>query len=610
MSDFCFSFLEMQYRDIYLDCARMDKNLIEGDGVESILIAGRIAEKVTKEYEGFKESNESQYKRLEKLKNANILPKNIYNDFRELRRLRNDVYHNTLTSRTLGLNSNHDKGYNKYSKITHQGSSSGLKDYKSSSGGLRDYKTGFSVEKKEKINRSSRTKTPNHIKFQKSRPNSKYDHSSKSDSQDGSSSKTNSDIEKSFEYDGNSNSQYSTSSSSASMDFSAEMVAAREAHKLTFNICVWFYVNYSGDKDFIRPQYKLNKRTQDSDFLIRLKSAVNDGDAFIKLAKSNPNNEIISILRELHVPNEEDEKDDDLVYGLDSSFKIRQPNGPYSKEVGIHYDDNVFMWEARHGGKSLGYFQSSKEAFEAREVYIHSLPIPPKVDGGYSKENGISFSRIQKLWTASVKGRLIAYYPSEKAAVKGRKKYLKAHDLVDIEVENGYRTVSKKEYEKKSKNLKSKSKKESLESSNSSKSSSKISGSSDGFKSKSNENLKQKSSKNSKKSKVKVEKGSKVSKNTSKKQKSSKNSKKSKVKVEKGSKVSKNTSKKVKVSGGQRVSKKKKSKSKTISKRKEGVYYEEGLFMWSAEVDGKHLGLFSSEKEAHQKREEYLNSRS
>ena len=218
------------------------------------------------------------------------------------------------------------------------------------------------------------------------------------------------------------------------------------------------------------------------------------------------------------------------------------------------------------------------------------------MDGGYSKENGISFSRIQKLWTASVKGRLIAYYPSEKAAVKGRKKYLKAHDLVDIEVENGYRTVSKKEYENlkskssldsKSKNLKSKSKKESLESSNSSKSSSKSSGSSDGFKSKSSENLKPKSSENSQKSKVKVE---------------------------NGSKVSKNTSKKVKVSGGQRVSKKKKSKSKTISKRKsskyDGVFYEEGLFMWSAEVDGKHLGLFSSEKEAHQKREEYLNSRS
>ena len=48
MSEFCFSFLENQFRDIYLDCARMDKNLIEGDGVEAILIAGRIAEKITK----------------------------------------------------------------------------------------------------------------------------------------------------------------------------------------------------------------------------------------------------------------------------------------------------------------------------------------------------------------------------------------------------------------------------------------------------------------------------------------------------------------------------------------------------------------------------------
>lgn len=590
MSDFCFSFLQMQYRDIYLDCARMDKNLIEGDGMESILIAGRIAEKVAKaifEYEGFKDSDESQYKRLERLNKANILPKKIYNDFRELRRLRNDVYHNTLTSRTLGLNSSQNRDYNSYSKISHQASSGGLKDYKSSSGGLRDYKTGFSIEKKEKLNKSSRTRTPNHIRFQKSKPNSKYDHSSKDDSNAGSSFGDNSNAGSSSESEEYSNNQFSSFDNSSSMDFSAEMVAAREAHKLTFNICVWFYVNYSGDKDFIRPQYKLNKRTQDSDFLMRLKSAVNEGEGFIQLARSNPNNEIISILSEIYVPKEEEEKDDDLVYGLDSSFKIRQPDGPYSKEIGIHYDDNVFMWEARHGGKNLGYFQSSKEAFEAREVYIHSIPLPPKVDGSYSKENGISFSRIQKLWTASVKGRLIAYYPSEKAAVKGRKKYLKAHDLVDIEVENGYRTISKKEHEalkSKSSDASNSKSKNSLDSSKS-KSSLKSSKSPDGIKQKSFENSKSKSANDSGKTKVKVE---------------------------KGSKVSNKASKKVKVSGGNRVSKKSKSTS-AISKRKsskyEGVFYEEGLFMWSAEVDGKHLGLFSSEKEAHQKREEYLKSR-
>ena len=101
MSEFCFSFLENQFRDIYLDCARMDKNLIEGDGVEAILIAGRIAEKITKAifaYEGIKDDENSQYKRIEKLNKANILPNNIKNDFSKLRRLRNDVYHNTLNS--------------------------------------------------------------------------------------------------------------------------------------------------------------------------------------------------------------------------------------------------------------------------------------------------------------------------------------------------------------------------------------------------------------------------------------------------------------------------------------------------------------------------------
>ena len=61
-------------------------------------------------------------------------------------------------------------------------------------------------------------------------------------------------------------------------------------------------------------------------------------------------------------------------------------------------------------------------------------------------------------------------------------------------------------------------------------------------------------------------------------------------------------------------SKKSNKSESSINKRKsskyKGVFYEEGLFMWSAEVDGKHLGLFPSEEEAHEKREEYIKSRS
>ena len=34
------------------------------------------------------------------------------------------------------------------------------------------------------------------------------------------------------------------------------------------------------------------------------------------------------------------------------------------------------------------------------------------------------------------------------------------------------------------------------------------------------------------------------------------------------------------------------------------------IMMWSAEVDGKHLGLFPTEEEAHEKRAEYIKNRS
>ena len=538
MSEFCFSFLENQFRDIYLDCARMDKNLIEGDGVEAILIAGRIAEKITKaifDFEGIKDDEASQYKRIEKLSNANILPNNIKNDFSRLRRLRNDVYHNTINSDGAG-------GFKSPSQAN--------KPFVQN-GGLRDYKTGFNEVKdlsgSENIDGESLQDQP----------------------------ATNPFLDKTI-----------------AKDISGELQAASEAHKIIFNICVWFYVNYSGDKNFIRPKYKLSRRTQDADFLSRLKSAINDGEDFIRLRQSSPNNEIIQILNELYIPKVVEEKEENLVYGINNQeIKIREPNVPYSQCLGISYDDNLFMWKAEHGKKDLGLYQSSKEAYEAREIYINSIPMPKKVNGVYSKARGISFSKIQKLWSVSVKGQIISYHSSENEAIKARKDYLKENGLVDVKVKGGYKTITLEERDK--------------------------------LRAKAKENAKKtKSSKPSKSidSKSSIKKEMAKSKDSNKKSKLDyakefkKGTEKNKVKVESGNKVQKEKAKKkVKVSGGVKVSKSKKSES-TLSQKKsskyEGVFYEEGLFMWSAEVDGKHLGLFPTEEEAHEKRAEYIKNRS
>ena len=539
MSEFCFSFLENQFRDIYLDCARMDKNLIEGDGVEAILIAGRIAEKITKaifDFEGIKDDENSQYKRIEKLNNANILPNNIKNDFSKLRRLRNDVYHNTLNSDGTG-------GF--------KSSSQANRPYVQN-GGLRDYKTGFNEVKEDFSFNNDNQNHQNH----QNQPNSNP-----------------------------------LLSKDSSNDISGELQAASEAHKIIFNICVWFYVNYSGDKDFIRPKYKLSRRTQDADFLIRLKSAINEGEDFIRLRQSSPNNEIIQILNELFIPKAVEEKKENLVYSVNNKeIKIREPDVPYSQCLGISYDDNLFMWKAEHGNKELGLYQSSKEAFEAREIYLSSISMPRKIGGAYSKARGISFSKIQKLWTVSVKGQIISYHSTENEAIKARKDYLKANDLVDIKVKGGYKTITIEERDRL--RAKAKEKKENKSASKPIKSIS------------SKSSIKDEISKNDdtlKKSKLDYAKEF---------------ENKNKVKVQDGNKVSKDkNNKKVKVSGGTRVSKSKSKKSlTTINKKKsskyEGVFYEDGLFMWSAEVDGKHLGLFPSEEEAHEKREEYIKNRS
>ena len=556
MSEFCFSFLENQFRDIYLDCARMDKNLIEGDGVEAILIAGRIAEKITKSifaFEGIPDDEDSQYKRIEKLNNANILPNNIKDDFSKLRRLRNDVYHNTIYSDGTG-------GFKSSPQVN--------RPYVQN-GGLRDYKTGFNEVKDLKLSSN----------------------------------------EDETNFDGESKQSPSNPllSKNTSNDISGELQAASEAHKIIFNICVWFYVNYSGDKDFIRPKYKLSRRTQDADFLIRLKSAINDGEEFRRLRQSSPDNEIIQILNELYIPKVVEEKDENLVYGINNKeIKIREPGVPYSQCLGISYDDNLFMWKAEHGNKELGLYQSSKEAYEAREIYISSLPMPKKVKGDYSKARGISFSKIQKLWSMSVKGQIISYHASENEAIKARKDYLKENGLVDVKVKGGFKTITLEERDKlrakakekankkdKSKSIKSIDSKSSIKEEMAKSTSSKDKG-----KKKSNKLDYGKEFNEENKNKVKVIGGKKVS-----EQKETK-----KVKVRGGTRVSKNKS------NGQKRSDKSKKPEALINKKKsskyEGVFYEEGLFMWSAEVDGKHLGLFPSEEEAHEKREEYIKSSS
>ena len=325
----------------------------------------------------------------------------------------------------------------------------------------------------------------------------------------------------------------------------------------------------------------------------------------------------------MYVPKIEEEKKEDAVYGINNrQIKIRQPDVPYSQCLGISYDDNLFMWKAEHGNKELGLYQSSKEAFEAREIYIASLPMPKLVDGDYSKARGISFSKMQKLWTMSVKGRIISYHSTENEAIRARKIYLREKGLVDVKVKGGYKTITTEERDRLKAKLKEKKEKESNSKSKSkpiktidsnSNIKNEINKARDSINSSINFTMRYKDDSDKKPNKLDYAKEF---------ESENKSKGKAKVKVKNGNKVKlEKSNKKVKINGGNRVSKNKSNKdekskkhqvsiNKKESSKYEGVFYEDGLFMWSAEVEGKHLGLFSSEEEAHEKRNEYIKNKS
>lgn len=112
MEDHCFIFLKDEYPEWCQQCEKMEKRIMEGDGISAITICGKIAEQISKEI-CVKKSledlcSESQYDRNNELKNQGIITADelkLYNQIRVKRnygihddeKIKNemaDAYHN------------------------------------------------------------------------------------------------------------------------------------------------------------------------------------------------------------------------------------------------------------------------------------------------------------------------------------------------------------------------------------------------------------------------------------------------------------------------------------------------------------------------------------
>lgn len=118
--------------------------------------------------------------------------------------------------------------------------------------------------------------------------------------------------------------------------------------------------------------------------------------------------------------------------------KIPKKNsqGKFSEYEEISFDVGRMLWTAHFNNKFLGYFQSEEQAHSYRFNYIMSIPIPPLRDNGrYSLHKGVDFDKVYRCWYAKADKKTIGKFNSEKEAIEALEKYdsAKTNDsIVDL----------------------------------------------------------------------------------------------------------------------------------------------------------------------------------
>ncbi|WP_297983029.1 hypothetical protein, partial [uncultured Methanobrevibacter sp.] len=99
MNNHSFLFIDDDFPDISKFCMRMEKNIVEGDGVDAVIWAGKIAERITTYIAKFMDLNVedmNQLQKLELLHDGEALPDMYYKELNTIRHYRNIATHHDL----------------------------------------------------------------------------------------------------------------------------------------------------------------------------------------------------------------------------------------------------------------------------------------------------------------------------------------------------------------------------------------------------------------------------------------------------------------------------------------------------------------------------------
>ena len=358
MSNHSFMFLDKDFKDISKFCMRMEKNIVEGDGVDAVIWAGKIAERITNYITQFIKldlKGLKQHEKLERLYEEEVIPDNIYKDFNTIRHYRNIATHRDLRDELVIANNLHRTIFNitrwfygtysadesffnkKYIGITYQHDPSFI-DMITNNLALNDL---------------------NNVALN--------DMSANLNSNEGSLNRSIVDsIDTNASYTHNFNSY-------ANKYFSQENV------NFNNDLNCWSAVVFKNNKTITIGHFKSKE------------IAIKRGYAYVNSDEFR-NYTYISIPPKLK-------------------------GGVYSYAKGINFSEKNYLWTASFNKKFLGYFISEGSAITARKQYIDTLPLPEKKNGSYSDYKEISFDENHKLWFIKKDGEIYDYYDSEEEAI-------------------------------------------------------------------------------------------------------------------------------------------------------------------------------------------------
>lgn len=437
-------FLDDDFKDISKFCMRMEKNIVEGDGVDAVIWAGKIAEFLTHYISSFVNldlRNYEQNKKLLILLKEELISEEIYDQLNSIRQYRNIATHHDLNNEIQTALKVHRMVFNIlcwfYGVYKADNSILNLKypgvTYKHDENFINKLKNNISASQGNSQNISFAQHNVDYNVHDLFNQNNVY---------------FNEDLGKYTAYIMDNGKKITIG------HFKTKEVAIRKGYNFVMSDDFKIYKNfnlkpeklengeysdrkgidYDEEKELWTAQFNNKKLgyfiSQNIAIIARkeyidtlpLPQPKNGSYSDYKEITFDLNHKLWCIKKEGEIFDYYD-SEEEAIYNLINVLNLSIP----LEELGIVKDEAGLIWRIYYKNKYVATCYSEKEAINKRLDYVSSFAQPKRnKNGDFSIHKGIFYDEKNLIWVLRIKGELIGFFDSEEDAFNFKKEFLKS----------------------------------------------------------------------------------------------------------------------------------------------------------------------------------------